>query len=81
MFSFISRALSSDTPTNAERRVALAIRFLSRAILETRSDLKLLNLVIALEALLTKQDKQGKMVFARNVVWFGCGRPEGELCG
>ena len=78
-FAFISRALSSDEPTDAERRVWHAVRFLSRAILEQSDDQKLLNLVIALGALLTKRGKS--MALAQKVAWFGCGRFEGELCG
>ena len=57
-FVFINRAFSAGELTDAESRVALAVRPLSRAILETRGDQeKLLAMVIALEALLTKRGK------------------------
>jgi hypothetical protein len=74
----LANLAASPNPPPGPARAMLAVRLLSRAVLEENPALKLLSTVIAIETLLGG----GKTYqLARRAAYLTCGAPEGDLCG
>ncbi len=81
-FGFLDAALAQPDRSEGARRAVVGTQLLGRAALETRSDLKILGVVAALEAWLLRREQSAQtMRLARHAAWFGCGRHSDDLCG
>jgi len=80
-FQFASAALR-DQSTEASRRTVIGTELLSRAILANDDAMRMLLVVMALEAMLIEKKAELKRyAFAQRVAFLNCGRPTGNLCG
>jgi hypothetical protein len=81
-FQFLAGAVGAARPCESQRRALLAADLLSHSILSHRPAAKVISVVQALEALLLPRDRDSQTFrLARYVAFFGCGFPEGSLCG
>jgi hypothetical protein len=81
-FTFLSDALRDPSASEGARRAAIGAQLFARAANEHRRDLKMLGLTAALEAWLIRREPGAQTYrLARHVSWFGCGQPDGNLCG
>lgn len=81
-FQLAASAIGSPDPTEGQRRALLGIDLASRAVLETRSDMKLMYAVLAAEAMLLEKSTYSQSLrLARRCAFLLCGRPQNYLCG
>lgn len=81
-FQFLAGAVGAPRPCESQRRALLAADLLSHSILSHRPAGKVISVVRALEALLLPRNRDSQTFrLARSVAFFGCGLPEGSLCG
>jgi hypothetical protein len=80
-FRFLNEALADRNASEGARRACMGTTFFARSSVEHRPDLKLLGAISALDAWLGSSKAPVKRRLSRRVVWFGCARECGNLCG
>lgn len=82
VFQWVGQTIGCADATEAQRRALIALQALSKAIVDQRSTMKMVQVVMALEALLLDDKRAGQTFrLARHVAYFGCGTQQGNLCG
>lgn len=82
VFEWVGQAIGRADATEAQRRALIALESLSKAIIDQRLTMKMVQVVTVLEALLLDDKRTGQtFTLARHVAYFGCGRQDNNLCG
>ena len=81
-FRWAAEGIGSEAPHDARRRALVGLQFLSLAIVEQQSQLKMVQVVTALEAwLLERSTRSQTYKLARAITYFGCDDSDGTRCG
>jgi hypothetical protein len=82
-FVFASNAIATSSPSEgAESKAAVGIELMSQALIGLNHSVNIMHWVQALEAMITDRSPGAQtFLFARRGAFFGCGRPNGSLCG